>query len=269
MLVGGGARGAASHHTGQQNRRALEVLVSVGRFQVDACPMYRVTLYPTTDTQYLAAVNHGGLCCPEQLDMPINYAEPATEISDGHWTANTMRESDTAIGGNETYAGFKTLTHTIYKNTNSPGKLHPLNGFQAGELVVIAPITTRGPRSSARSSKIWATMQVTGTVARGRSRHTVASSRRVAPLVVPLVGHGLGQSRRTRCPGSSCRLPSATAPGTSPSPPCRLRRPARPRRPALSPSQEARLPRTPVLGTVYYLGSALEVDRGPVATAGC
>jgi hypothetical protein len=38
---------------------------------------------------------------------------------------------------------------------------------------------------------------------------------------------------------------------------------------ALSPSQEARLPRTPVLGTVYYLGSALEVDRGPVATAGC
>ena len=152
--------------------------------------MYRVTLYPTTDTQYLAAVNHGGLCCPEQLDMPINYAEPVTEIRDGHWTANTMRESDTAIGGNETYAGFKTLTHTIYKNTNSPGKLHPLNGFQAGELVVIAPITTRGPRSSARSSKLWATMQVTGTVARGRSRHTVASSRRVAPLVAPLVGHG-------------------------------------------------------------------------------
>jgi hypothetical protein len=82
--------------------------------------MYRVTLYPTTDTQYLAAVNHGGLCCPEQLDMPINYAEPATEISDGNWTANTMRESDTAIGGNETYAGLRPLPTPSTRTQTAP-----------------------------------------------------------------------------------------------------------------------------------------------------
>jgi hypothetical protein len=99
----------------------------------------------SNDDAYLAALNHGGLCCPEQLDMPISYTEPATEISDGHWIANTMRESDTAIGGNETYAGFKTLSHTVYKNSNSPGKLHPLNPFQSGEMVVIAVHYYSGP----------------------------------------------------------------------------------------------------------------------------
>jgi hypothetical protein len=99
----------------------------------------------SNDDAYLAALQHGGLCCPEQLDIPISYADPASEISDGHWIANTMRESDTAIGGNETYAGFKTLGNTIYKNTNSPGKLHALNPFQSGELVVIATHYYAGP----------------------------------------------------------------------------------------------------------------------------
>jgi hypothetical protein len=39
----------------------------------------------SNDDAYLAALNHGGLCCPQQLDMPISYADPAIEISDGHW----------------------------------------------------------------------------------------------------------------------------------------------------------------------------------------
>lgn len=97
------------------------------------------------DDAYLAALHHGGLCCPEQLDLPISYGDPATEISDAHWIANTMRESDTPIGGNETYAGFKTLSHTIYKNSNGPGKLHPLNPFQSGEMVVVATHYYAGP----------------------------------------------------------------------------------------------------------------------------
>jgi hypothetical protein len=35
----------------------------------------------SNDDAYLAALNHGGLCCPQQLDMPISYADPAIEIS--------------------------------------------------------------------------------------------------------------------------------------------------------------------------------------------
>jgi ornithine decarboxylase len=52
--------------------------------------------------------------------------------------SSSPRPYDTALRGNETYAGFKTLSNTIYKNTNSPGNLHALDPFQSGELVVIA-----------------------------------------------------------------------------------------------------------------------------------
>jgi hypothetical protein len=100
--------------------------------------------YSATDMQYLAALQHGGLCCPEQADMPISYADPTTEISDGHWIANTVKEGDNAYG-NETYQQFEGLRSTILKNSNSPGHAHPLNSFQAGELIVIAVHYYAGP----------------------------------------------------------------------------------------------------------------------------
>jgi len=59
----------------------------------------------SNDDAYLAALNHGGLCCPQQLDMLISYTDPPIEISDGHWIANTMKESDTTVTGNETSRG--------------------------------------------------------------------------------------------------------------------------------------------------------------------
>ena len=64
-----------------------------------------IAMADSNDDAYLAALNHGGLCCPQQLDMPISYADPPIEISDGHWIANTMKESDTTVTGNETSRG--------------------------------------------------------------------------------------------------------------------------------------------------------------------
>jgi hypothetical protein len=99
----------------------------------------------SNDDAYLAALNHGGLCCPEQLDMPISYADPPIEISDGHWIANTTKESDTTVTGNENHVTFEGLRTTIYKNSNSPGHLHPLNTYQSGELIAIAVHYYAGP----------------------------------------------------------------------------------------------------------------------------
>ncbi|WP_156768060.1 DUF732 domain-containing protein [Mycobacterium sp. E1386] len=91
----------------------------------------------STDTDYLAALHHGGLCCPEQSDMPISFADPASEISNGHTIARVMGESNNAYG-NETYAGFKTLSTTIFKNSHTNSDLRPLNTLQSGEVVLIA-----------------------------------------------------------------------------------------------------------------------------------
>ena len=67
---------------------------------------------------FLFLLRAGRVCCAQQLDTPISYADPAAEISDGHWIATTMRESATdAISTNN---GFATLRSTIYKNSNSP-----------------------------------------------------------------------------------------------------------------------------------------------------
>jgi hypothetical protein len=87
------------------------------------------------DDAHLAALHHGGLCCPEQMDLPISYSDPSSEISDGHWLANTMKESVTA---QDAYPGFKTLANTILRTANNSTKFHPLTPLQSGELVLIA-----------------------------------------------------------------------------------------------------------------------------------
>jgi hypothetical protein len=125
-------RGRKSVGVGAHSVWALAVLTALA---AQSLGVPRAVADPN-DGAYLAALNHGGLCCPEQVDTPISYADPTTEISDAQWISTTMRE--TASSGNDTYAGFKVLSHTIFRNSNSPGKVRPLNPFQSGELVVIA-----------------------------------------------------------------------------------------------------------------------------------
>jgi hypothetical protein len=126
-------------HGGAYSLRLLTVLAALAALPL----VVPSAMADSNDDAYLAALNHGGLCCAQQLDTPISYADPAAEISDGHWIATTMRESATdAISTNN---GFATLRSTIYKNSNSPGHLHPLNTFQSGPLIVIAVHYYAGP----------------------------------------------------------------------------------------------------------------------------
>lgn len=43
------------------------------------------------DTQYLAALHHGGLCCPQQADTPIPYDSPDSAIALGKALAIDMK----------------------------------------------------------------------------------------------------------------------------------------------------------------------------------
>jgi hypothetical protein len=128
-------------HGGAYSVWLLVVLAALAALALGMPP----AMADSNDDAYLAALHHGGLCCQEQADMPISYADPSSEISDGHWIANTMKESDTTVTGNETHVAFEGLRTTIYKNSNSPGHLHPLNTFQSGELIVIAVHYYAGP----------------------------------------------------------------------------------------------------------------------------
>ncbi|BCO51214.1 DUF732 domain-containing protein [Mycobacterium paraintracellulare] len=83
--------------------------------------------YTSTDRQYLAQLNHGGICCPQQADTPIPYSSPDSAIALGKALATDMT-------ANPTYAGFKNLSRNIVNDLGASR----LNGFQAGEVVVIA-----------------------------------------------------------------------------------------------------------------------------------
>lgn len=90
--------------------------------------------YSTTDMQYLAALHHGGICCPQQADTPIPYDSPDNAIALGKAVAIDMK-------ANPTYAGFQNLARNIVNDLGS----HRLNGFQSGELIVLAVHYYAGP----------------------------------------------------------------------------------------------------------------------------
>jgi hypothetical protein len=115
----------------------LFAAILVGLAMLVLAPATTADPYSPTDMQYLAALHHGGLCCPEQSDMPISLADPVSEISNGHKIAKVMGESNN-IYGNETYAGFKTVANTIFKNSRTNSDLQPLNSLQSGEVVLIS-----------------------------------------------------------------------------------------------------------------------------------
>jgi hypothetical protein len=62
--------------------------------------------YTSTDYQYLAALNHGSICCPLQQDMPIWNGPPDDAIRVGHRTAE-------AITAYNTYQTFRGLSANL------------------------------------------------------------------------------------------------------------------------------------------------------------
>ena len=106
--------------------RVLAALASIAAL-VLAAP---VATADQTDLQYLAALRHGGLCCASQPDTPIWYSTPADAIDVGHKLANAMT-------ANPTYAEFQNLRAALGTASSSPGQ-HRLNGFEEGEIIVVA-----------------------------------------------------------------------------------------------------------------------------------
>lgn len=76
------------------------------------------------DTAYLAAMNHGKLCCADQPATPINVGPPDNQIQVGKSTAEYMT----------TYPTLRAF-HDVQKLNQQKLGLSP---FDAGELVVIA-----------------------------------------------------------------------------------------------------------------------------------
>ena len=111
--------------------RVLAALAAVAALLVLA-PAATADPYTSTDVQYLGALNHGGLCCPQQTDTPIWFETPVKAINTGHMVADAMKRTPT-------YDEFRVLRDYLYNSSQTPGFYsHPLNSFQSGEIVVVA-----------------------------------------------------------------------------------------------------------------------------------
>ena len=97
--------------------------------------------YSTTDRQFLAALQHGGLCCPQQPDTPIWHETPIRAINTGHQMAESMASTPT-------YQEFQLLRSFLYETSRSGSDFWshgPLNSFEAGEFIVVAVHYYAGP----------------------------------------------------------------------------------------------------------------------------
>ena len=90
-----------------------------------------------TDNQYLAALHHGGLCCPAQPDTPIRFEPPIMAINTGKMIGQGMTQT-------LTYNEFQLLKGLMYEGSRDRS-VHPLNAFQSGEIVVVAMYYYAGP----------------------------------------------------------------------------------------------------------------------------
>jgi hypothetical protein len=89
--------------------------------------------YTATDTLFLAALNHGGLCCAQQADTPIWYETPIKAINTGHQMAESMARTPT-------YQQFSLQKSFLYEqsHSNSPFWTRPMNRYDVGEFIVVA-----------------------------------------------------------------------------------------------------------------------------------
>ena len=105
-------------------RRAAFAAFASAVLAAGVAPAVHAEPYSDTDTAYLAAMNHGKLCCPDQPDTPITAGGPDNQIQVGRSAAEYIT----------TYPTLRAF-HDVQKlNQQKLG----LNPFDAGELVVIA-----------------------------------------------------------------------------------------------------------------------------------
>jgi hypothetical protein len=116
-----------SRHEGETamwiRRAAFGALVSAV-LAAGVAPVVHAEPSGDADSAYLAAMNHGKLCCPDQPDTPINVGGPDNQIQVGRSAAEYM-------------TAYPTLRafHDVQKLNQQKLGLDPLD---AGELVVIA-----------------------------------------------------------------------------------------------------------------------------------
>lgn len=84
----------------------------------------------STDIQYLRALNHGGVCCQWQPDVPIWHASADEAIDLGHVIAQGMT-------ANPTYEMFNNYRAAMARDSRKHGT-RPLDSFETGEVVVVA-----------------------------------------------------------------------------------------------------------------------------------
>jgi hypothetical protein len=95
----------------RESKLFAAILVGLAALLVLA-PTTTTDPYSTTDMQYLAALHHGSLCCPQQADMPIPYDSPDNAIALGKALAIDMK-------ANPTYAQFQNLARNIVNDLGS------------------------------------------------------------------------------------------------------------------------------------------------------
>ncbi len=87
----------------------------------------------STDQQFLAALQHGTLCCPNQRDRPIPYASPAGIIKLAKGSATSMASAQ-AMGVSE-YSLFNTMRFNMADTDLGGFSWSP---FTAGSFITIA-----------------------------------------------------------------------------------------------------------------------------------
>ena len=71
-------------------RRAAFAAFASAVLAAAVAPAVHAEPYSDTDTAYLAAMNHGKLCCPDQPDTPITAGGPDNQIQVGRSAAEYM-----------------------------------------------------------------------------------------------------------------------------------------------------------------------------------
>lgn len=114
--------------------RTAVSIFATGIILLVAAPAAHSEPFSQTDKQFLAALQHGGLCCPQQPDTPIWHETPIKAVNTGKQVADT-------IAYNPTYQMFSLQKDALYEQSRSSAGTfwtRPLSAFEAGEFIVVA-----------------------------------------------------------------------------------------------------------------------------------
>ena len=119
-------------------RRLVGILAALAALLVFAPPgAVAAQPFTQTDLDFLAALSHGGLCCPQQPDSPIWHDTAMAAVNRG-------RDFAYAFAANPTYQNFQTMKSDLYWLSRAPNN-HPMDTFSAGEFLVVAVHYYAGP----------------------------------------------------------------------------------------------------------------------------